>query len=288
METRPMQTRPHPGAGIEISGVDLRKLDDATFARIRDLFAEHGLLFFRGQELSEEDHIAFAERFGTINVNRFFPHHEDYPQIAVVAKEPEQRMNIGGGWHTDHSYDVEPALGSILVARELPATGGDTWFVSMYDAFERLPERMKRKLRRMSARHSSKHVFGSRLAFLRKLVGAQQQVYNAELSDELDDVVHPVVIEHPLSGREALYVNPGFTVGFEGRSLPTSIPLLAYLYLHALRGGKVAKFHWEPGSVAFWDNRATWHFAQNDYRGQRRVMHRITLDGCALEPSRAA
>lgn len=280
-----MKTKPHPGAGIEISDVDLRTVDDETFAKIRALFVEHGLLFFRGQELSEEDHIALAERFGTINVNRFFPHDDAHPQIAMVAKEPGDRMNIGGGWHTDHSYDVEPALGSILVARDLPETGGDTWFVSMYDAFERLPERLKAKLRKMNAVHSSKHVFGSRFAFVRRLLGVEQRVYNRELADALDDVVHPVVIAHPLSGREALYVNPGFTIRFEGKSFATSLPLLVYLYAHASRPARVAKFRWEPGSIAFWDNRATWHYAQNDYAGQRRIMHRITIDGCPLQRS---
>lgn len=283
-----MQTRPHRGAGVEIFDVDLRAVDDETFARIRALFVEHGLLFFRGQELSEEDHIALAERFGPINVNRFFPHDEAHPQIARVVKEPGDRMNIGGGWHTDHSYDVEPALGSILVARELPKRGGDTWFVNMADAFDRLPERVQAKLRTMNAVHSSKHVFGSRGALLRRLVGVEQQVYNREAADALDDVVHPVVIEHPLSGREVLYVNPAFTIRFEGRSLPTSLPLLAYLYVHATRPAHVARFRWEPGSVAFWDNRATWHYARNDYPGQRRVMHRITIDGGPLERSRVA
>lgn len=282
-----MRTKPHPGAGCEVTEVDLRRLDDSGLERIRELFAEHGLLFFRGQSLREEDHIALAERFGTINVNRFFPANERYPEIALVAKEPKQRLNIGGGWHTDHSYDVEPALGSILVARELPTEGGDTWFVSMYDAFARLPEGMKRKLRGMRAVHSSKHVFGSKgmFATVRRLLGADELVNNPELADALDNVEHPVVIKHPLSGREALYVNPGFTIRFAGRSLPTSAPLLAYLYAHALRPARIAKFRWEPGSVAFWDNRATWHFARNDYQGQRRIMHRITLDGCALEAS---
>jgi taurine dioxygenase len=283
-----MKTRPHPGAGVEITDVDLRTVDDETFAEIRALFIAHGLLFFRGQTLSEEDHIALAERFGTINVNRFFPHLETHPEIALVAKEPDQRINIGGGWHTDHSYDAEPALGSILVARELPTTGGDTWFVNMADAFERLPRPMKEKLRRMRAVHSSKYVFGSRGALLRRLVGAEGQTKNPELADAMDDIVHPVVIEHPLSGREVLYVNPGFTIRFEGRSILTSIPLLAYLYAQAIRPKHVARFKWEPGSVAIWDNRATWHYARNDYKGKRRVMHRITIDGCALEPSLAA
>jgi len=282
-----MKTRLHPGAGLEIWDVDLRKADDGQFATITDLFARHGLLFFRGQNLGEDDHIALAERFGSINVNRFFPKNTERPEIAVVRKEPHQRGNIGGGWHTDHSYDVEPALGSILVARELPSSGGDTWFVNTADAFDRLPERLKRKLRGMNAVHSAKHIFGSRGAILRKLSGADE-TYNADLADAMDDVVHPVVITHPLSGRESLYVNPAFTIRFEGQRLLTSLPLLAYLYLHATRRRHVARFRWQPGSVAIWDNRATWHFARNDYPGQRRVMHRITLDGCALERSRVS
>lgn len=277
-----MQTRPHSGAGIEIWDVDLRHADDTTFAEIRRLFSDYGLVFFRDQSLSEEDHIALARRFGNINVNRFFPENAAYPEIAMVAKRPDQRTNIGGGWHTDHSYDEEPALGSILVARELPTSGGDTWFVNMSEAFERLPETMKRKLRTMNAVHSSKHIFGSRGKWLRRLTGAEDNSHSPELSDAMGDVTHPVVIRHPLSGRETLYVNPAFTIRFEGRSLLTSLPLLLVLYMHATYAPRVAKFKWRPGSVAIWDNRATWHFAQNNYPGQRRVMHRITLDGCAL------
>jgi taurine dioxygenase len=203
----------------------------------------------------------------------------------LVLKEPNQRGNVGGGWHTDHSYDVEPALGSILVARELPPRGGDTWFVSMYDAFEGLPNLVKARLRKMRAVHSSKHIFGSRGALLRLLMGTKDHSHSPELADAMEDVVHPVVIKHPLSGREALYVNPGFTIRLEGRSIPTSLPLLALLYANALRPKAVAKFKWEPGSVAMWDNRATWHYARNDYPGQRRLMHRITIDGCPLEAS---
>ena len=184
-----MKTKPHPGAGVEIWDVDLRRVDDATFAAIRALFVEHGLVFFRDQELREEDHIAFAARFGAINVNRFFPRHPEHPEIAVVSKRPEQRINVGGGWHTDHSYDTEPALGSILVARELPRRGGDTWFVSMYDAFERLPERVKERLRRMRAVHSAKHIFGSRTTRIRRFLGAGELAHNPELADALDDVI---------------------------------------------------------------------------------------------------
>ncbi|MCA9573835.1 MAG: TauD/TfdA family dioxygenase [Polyangiales bacterium] len=283
-----MQTKPHQGAGVEVWGVDLRTMDDDVFQRVNALFRRHGLVFFRDQQLGEHDHISLARRFGTINVNRFFVPNPRYPEIAMVVKEPDQRANIGGGWHTDHSYDEEPALGSILVARELPESGGDTWFVNMADAFDRLPDALKRKLRTMNAVHSSKHIFGTRGAWLRRLVGSQDQVKNPELADAMDDVVHPVVVRHPLSGREVLYVNPGFTIRFEHHTVLGSMPLLGYLYAEATRSRHVAKFAWEPGSVALWDNRATWHYAKNDYAGQRRVMHRITIDGCALEPALAS
>lgn len=117
-----LHIRPLDGVGAEITGIDLRHMDADTFAAVEAAFNEHGLVFFRDQSLTESDHIVFAERFGQINVNRFFASHPDYLKIAMVAKEPDQTENIGGGWHTDHSYDHEPALGSILVARELPPT----------------------------------------------------------------------------------------------------------------------------------------------------------------------
>jgi taurine dioxygenase len=281
--TTNMTAVPHPGAGIEIRGVDVRTADDDTFEEIRTLFHHHGLVFLRDQQLSERDHIALAERLGTINVNRFFVKHPDHPEIAMVTKEADQRLNIGGFWHTDHSYDVEPALGSILVARELPATGGDTQFLSTYAAFEALPPRLQERLRGMRAVHSAKHAFGTTASRIREWIDPQSRSENTELADGLGTVTHPVVIRHPLSGREALFVNPSFTIRFEGWSMLRSAPLLAQVYTRALRSGGVATFRWEPGSVAIWDNRATWHNAKNDYRGQRREMHRITLDGCPLE-----
>lgn len=278
-----MTVTPHPGTGIEIRGVDLRTADDATFGEVRDLFHHHGLVFLRGQELCEADHIALANRLGTVNVNRFFVKHPDHPEIAMVTKEADQRLNVGGFWHTDHSYDTEPALGSILVARELPTSGGDTKFLSTYDAFDALPTRLQDRLRGMRAVHSAKHAFGTTASRIREWIDPQSRSENTQVADELGTVTHPVVIRHPLSGREALFVNPSFTVGFEGWSMLRSAPLLAQIYTHVLRSGRIATFRWAPGSVAIWDNRATWHNAKNDYRGQRREMHRITLDGCALD-----
>ncbi len=278
-----MTTTSHKGAGIEIRGVDVRTADDATFGEIRDLFHQHGLVFLREQHLTEADHIALAQRLGTINSNRFFLKHPDHPEIAMVAKDADQRLNVGGFWHTDHSYDAEPALGSILVARELPPKGGDTRFLSTYDAFDALPGWLQNRLREMRAVHSAKHAFGTTASRIREWIDPKYKTENTEQADALGTVSHPVVISHPLSGREALFINPSFTTRFEGWSTVASAPVLAGIYAHVLRSVDIATFRWEPGSVAIWDNRATWHNAKNDYRGHRREMHRITLDGSPLD-----
>jgi len=264
--------------GAEVGGVDLsRPLNAATVAALRQAFADHAVLFFRDQHLTPEDQIRFAELWGSININRFFTPVPEYPMIAEVRKEPDQQANIGGGWHTDHSYDEIPALGSVLYAREIPEVGGDTQFASMYAAYDALSEGMKKLLGSLRAVHSSRHVFGANANRPADLAG---RLGNAELAQQ--DAVHPVVISHPLSGRKALYVNPGFTLRFEGWKDEESQPLLQYLYRHASRAEFTCRFKWRPGSVAFWDNRATWHYALNDYAGERRLLHRITIEGVPL------
>jgi taurine dioxygenase len=201
-----IEARPVSAAlGAEIRGVNLsRPLSDDLFAELRRALAHFGVIFVRDQRLTPEQHIAFAERWGPINVNRFFRPVAGYPMIAEVRKEPHQITNIGGGWHTDHSYDRAPALGSILYAHEVPAVGGDTLYASMYLAYETLSDGLKAMLEGLRARHSSRHVFGA-------------EAYEAETDIEgrtgkpelaVQDASHPVVIRHPESGRKALYVNP--------------------------------------------------------------------------------
>jgi taurine dioxygenase len=272
--------QPQGAVGAEVSGVDLNCLDEATLAELREAHAQYSVLFFRDQQLTPEAHIALAQGWGEINVNRFFTPVENYPQIAEVRKEPDQKFNIGGGWHTDHSYDQIPALGSLLYAKEVPTTGGDTLFAGCGAAFDTLSEGIKDTLRTLRAVHSSRHVFGQSAAMPDDVTGL---FTNADQATQ--DAVHPVVIRHPLSGREILYVNPGFTTHIEGWSIQESAPLLEFLYGHIARPEHTCRFHWQPGSLAFWDNRATWHLAVNDYHGQRRLMHRITVEG---EPLAAA
>jgi len=264
--------------GAEISGIDLSApLGEAEVGLIRETLFDRGVVFFHGQSLTPEQHIAFAERFAPININRFFRAAEGYPSIAEVRKEPNQTKNIGGGWHTDHSYDQVPALGSVLLARELPPRGGDTLFASMYAAYDALSDGLKATLEGLRAVHSSRHVFAPKVP---TEAHADGRYRNAEHA--VQDAVHPVVIRHPGSGRRALYVNPGFTLRFDGWTDEESRGLLDFLYRHAQRPEFQYRFQWREGSIAFWDNRATWHYAANDYQGERRLMHRITLEGVPL------
>jgi taurine dioxygenase len=265
------------GCGAVVSGIDLAAFSDGEQHALRKLLLEHGVLFFVDQKLSPEDHITFARRFGSIVVNKFFPENSLHPEIAEVRKEKEQRTNIGGGWHADHSYDEAPALGSILVARELPEAGGDTLFANLFAAYDALSDGLKRTLGSLRAKHSNHHLYGAE-GIYRKTDLASQLKSEAGAGD----AVHPVVITHPESGRKALYVNPGHTLHFEGWTRAESQPLLQYLYQHATQPEFTCRYRWSPGSVAFWDNRCTWHYAINDYHGSRRLMHRITLAGTTL------
>ena len=273
-----MEIRPtNGGCGAEVAGVDLTTLSDGQVEAILDAHAEFGVVFFRDQELTPDTQLAAAERFGPINVNRFFSRVATQPRVAEVLKEAHHPNNIGGGWHTDHSYDQLPAMGSMLYAIDVPAHGGDTMFANMYKAYESLSDGLKRTLEGLSAVHSSRHVFGPGGYHEQRRDGRYE---NAEQATQ--DAVHPVVIRHPRSGRPALYVNRAFTLHIDGWTVEESQPLLQYLYGVGGRPEHTCRFRWERGSVAFWDNRATWHYALDDYPGETRRMHRVTIDGGEL------
>lgn len=265
------------GCGVKIPGLDVRGASDAEIAAIRQAVFDHGVVFLEDQQLTPDDQIAFARRLGPIVVNRYFPKTERWPEIAKVEKTEAQTSNIGGGWHTDHSYDAAPAMGSVLLAVETPPTGGDTLFADMYAAYDALSESMKARLAGLRARHASAHVFGEG--------GGYAQTDRPELSGHAHtpEAVHPIVITHPGSGKKALYVNPAFTREIVGLSEAESRALLLELYAHAVSPQFVGRYSWRPGSMAIWDNRCTWHNAMNDYQGHRRLMHRITLDGVPLD-----
>ena len=272
-----MDVRPLTGTiGAEILGADIRR--DADFAAIRQAFIEHGVITVRGQQITPDDHLAFAERWGAVNVNRFFTALEGHPRVAVVLKEAGQTRAIGEEWHTDHSYDVAPAMASILHAIEVPLFGGDTCFASMYAAYDALSDPFKSLLGGMRAWHSSRHVFGAARA--QSESARTGRVGNAGAATQ--DALHPVVITHPLSGRKAVYVNPQFTTRIDGLAAAESDAILGFLYRHCQNADFQCRVSWRAGDVTMWDNRATWHKAINDYHGHRRYMHRVTVEGETL------
>ena len=272
MEIRPIT----PNVGAEIFGADLK--NEADLSAVRSAFVEHSVIAIRGLKLSPAEHLEFARQWGTINVNRFFKPVDGYPEIATVLKEADQTAAIGEAWHTDHSYDQIPAMGSMLYARETPDVGGDTAFASQHAAYMALSDGMKSMLEGLKAWHSSRHAFGAHLA-------DEEAHSDGRLGNEdkaTQDALHPVVITHPLSGKKCLYVNGDFTTHFDGWTKEESQPLLNQLYAHCSRADFTCRIRWEPGTLGIWDNRATQHMAINDYPGKRRLMHRITIEGVPL------
>jgi len=264
--------------GAEVSGVDLsRPLPDAAIAEIRTALLDNLVLFFRDQHLTPEQHLAFGHRFGEFQIHDFVAGMAEHPQIIEVRKEPEEKRNFGGGWHTDVSYLERPALGSVLYAREVPETGGDTLFANQYLAYEALSDGMKRMLDGMVAIHSARRPYGVNAARAFEPGPSSMSFHFSETAHA--EAEHPVVRTHAETGRKALYVNGTFTTRFKGMTEEESAPLLHYLFQHAVRPEFTCRFRWQRNSVAFWDNRCVQHNAVNDYHGTRRVMHRVTLEG---------
>jgi taurine dioxygenase len=281
MQNRTVDVRPvSPHVGAEIRGIDLRQpLPEQAYREIRHALNEHGVIFFRDQDIDHAQHLAFAERFGRIDMSSFLDYPPGFPMIGEVRKEPGETRNIGGNWHTDHSFDAVPPLGSILVARELPEFGGDTLFANMSAAYDTLSEGLKRTLQGLRAIHAKKNAFDAYTSADRQVSAAEKAQIAKQYATT--EAIHPVVTRHPETGRPVLYVNPTYTVRFEGWTAQESAPLLQVLYQAATRPEFTCRFQWREGSVAFWDNRSVMHFALNDYHGARRLMHRITIEGMA-------
>jgi taurine dioxygenase len=270
-----MKIQPIAGAlGAEISGVDFRvDLGAATVAAIRRALLDHLVIFFRDQDLTPAQLIAFAGRFGTLSRYPFVAGLAGHPEIIEVAKLEHERVNFGGIWHSDTTYLDEPPMGTLLLAREVPAVGGDTLFANMYLAYETLSDGMRRLLDTLVGVSSSAKADVTRTREDRIRSSPSGQAREHLLAE------HPVVRTHPETGRKALYVNTAHTVGFKGMSEAESAPLLDVLFRHQARPEFTCRFRWTPGALAFWDNRATQHNPINDYHGHRRIMHRISLAG---------
>lgn len=265
--------------GAEIHGVDLSKpLEAEVVSQIRRAFVDHGVIFFRAQHLSPEAQVEFARHFGALDVHPIVNGMEQLPELVRVVKPAGESASFGVGWHSDNSFFESPSLGSVLYGVEIPPHGGDTLFASMERAYEALSETLRRLLDGLTAVHSASRAYDPANTGEAKYRGEAPIRYRH--SDAIyREVEHPVIRTHPESGRKSIYVNQMFTQRILGLTGAESAALLAFLYGHCARPDLTCRFHWEPGSVAFWDNRCVQHYALDDYREFERVMHRVTISG---------
>ena len=269
----------------EIRGVDLRTIDDADFAAIHRAWLDHLVLLFRGQSLSDDDLIAFSRRFGELDwapiqeTGRRFV--EGHPELYVVSNVVENGVPIGSlgageaVWHTDMSYLADPPKASMLYALELPPSGGDTGFVSMYAAYEALPAALKQRVASLRVKHDGTYNSGG---YLRAGVTPTDDPRDAP------GMLHPLVCTHPETGRKCLYLGRRRNAYIEGLALAESEALLDEIWRYAERKEFTWYNTWRVGDLVLWDNRCTMHRRDPFDPGARRIMHRTQIKGSS-QPS---
>jgi len=266
----PFDLKPEtPTIGAWVSGIDLSKEQPReVIDGLRAALLEWKVLFFRDQHLSQDQHLALARRFGELEVHPLTDPSQKNPEILRLVHDEahEGRENI---WHSDVSWRAIPSMASILRAVEVPPAGGDTLWADMEAAYEGLPQIVKDEINGAECEHS----------FLRAYGGFIDASEHAEIREKHPDVIHPVVRTHPETGRRCIYVNLPFTTRILGMEEDKSSKVLELLMNTASRPEYQVRLHWEPGTIAFWDNRSTQHYATNDYYPQRREMERVTIIG---------
>ncbi len=275
-----IEVAPSSGAlGAEISGVDLRTIDDETFEELHAAWLDHLVVFLRDQDITPEQQSNFASRFGDFHYHPYMQGMDEHPEILEIVKEPGDSYTFGASWHSDQMFNPEPAKATFLYAKEAPDAGGDTMFANMYAAYDALSDGMRGMLaevrtfnvgdrRRLNGGTSRKERYGGNAAMSAKV---------RDPGNVPTEAAHPLFRTHPETGKKALYIG-GHTQTFEGFTEKEVDPLVTFLRGHSTRPEFTCRFRWEPGSMAIWDNRCTQHYAVPDYN-QRRWMHRITIAG---------
>lgn len=258
-----------PVIGAEIHGVDLSKpLGNETFQAVHDALMENMVVFFRDQSMDHAQQMAFGQLFGTLHVHPAAPSVPGHAEVMIIHADANSTYVNGEGWHSDVSCEVQPPMGSILQMRVLPEVGGDTLFANMVAAYDALSAPMRAFLATLTATHDGENLYRGR--------------YNADDRDRVyPHAVHPVVRTHPVSGKQALFVNSFFTTRINELSKAESNALLAFLFRHIETPEFSCRFQWAPGSVAFWDNRSAQHKALWDYYPHTRSGTRVTILGDA-------
>lgn len=265
--------------GATVTGVDLsRPLAPADVDAIRAAWLEHMVLFFPGQDLSPQNHVDFAHHFAeSLERLPFMATLEGYDDIQVAGTNPDYKPELFIDWHTDVTWQEVPTLGTVLHCLETPAGTGATLWLNLCAAFDDLSGPMQRMLAGLTGVHDP---LNGREASMIASMGAKNF---AATREKMPLVEHPLVVEHPETGRPVLYVNPVFLHHIKELTAGESAALLGYLYRHCERPEYQCRLQWQPGTLAFWDNRCTMHKVVNDFWPARRLMHRIGLN-CTARP----
>lgn len=260
--------------GAEVSGVDLSAgLSDAGATEIEQALADYQVLVFRDQMMTPDQFMAFGRKFGKLSVHPFSPNDKENPELILFkndAKTPPWKTDC---WHSDETFRKVPPLTTILQATDVPKFGGDTMFVSMTAAYEGLSDRMQQFLSGLEAYHDFlpfKPVFANTAEGRAKLL---------EYERDYPPSLHPVVAEHPVTGKKLIFVNPQFTTKIKDMEDAESQQLLNQLFDLAKVPEYQYRHHWLNGTLVMWDNRSTQHYAVHDYFPKRRYMQRVTISG---------
>lgn len=255
--------------GAEIRGADLTgPLSPAVREELNRALLEWKVVFFRGAHLTSEQQRAFAEHWGELETNPLLAR-GGAAQVARFEKGGNAAPTFENVWHTDVTFRERPALGAVLQLREVPPVGGDTMWADMAAAYDNLPEEVRERIDGAVAVHDFIPGFA-------RFYGPEKLI---PLQDEFPPVEHPVVRTHPETGRKMLFVNTSFTTHIVGMEREESDRLLSYLVRQAHVPEYQVRFHWSAGDIAFWDNRATQHYAVDDYAPARRVAERVAIAG---------
>jgi len=271
-----MQISPLAGAlGAEVSGIDLRTLDEKGWKDLHHAFLQYAVLAIRGQKLEPADIMAVSGKFGEPCHYPFVTGMEGFPFIFEVVKEPQETKNFGGAWHSDTSYLKQPPLATLLYAVETPSHGGDTLFANTAAAYDALSDGMRKVLDTLVGVNSAELKYGGGRTAMHKKIGGMKVHDTDDAAQYVSE--HPVVRTHPDTGRKALYASRSHTTHFKGMTEEESAPLLKFLCEFQIKPEFTCRVRWAPGTLTVWDNRCTQHNAVNDYHGQRRRMRRITV-----------
>jgi len=268
-------TRLSPALGAIVEGVDLAQpLTDSLQEEIQQALLQHQVLFFRNQDISPRQQRDFAARFGDLHTHPIYPQHPDAPQVMILDTDAFD-LKDNAIWHTDVTFIETPPAAAVLAARQLPEFGGDTLWASSFAAWDALSDRLKTLLEGLTATHDFTKTFPLKRF---GLTPADREKWEQTRRDN-PPLSHPVVRTHPQSGRKGLFVNGGFTTEINELPEEEGAALLAFLLAHQARPEFTIRWRWQTGDVAFWDNRSTSHYAVDDYRPNRRIMHRATILG---------